>query len=169
MTTIEFNHKLSSLQDYLQMFAYKLTSNDEDAKDLVQETFLKAMTYKDKYVRQNNFKAWVSTIMKNTFINDYRRKKRANTILDSTENHYYLDNSVEERYEQPDAAYAAMELREAVKELNPDYRKAFEMHNDGYKYKEIADELDLNIGTVKSRIFFVRQKLMNKLKEYNQN
>jgi len=169
MTAIEFNHKLSGMHDYLRMFAYKLTSNEEDAKDLLQDTFLKAITYKEKYVRHTNFKAWVSTIMKNTFINDYRRKKRSNTILDSTENHYYLDNTVEERYTQPDAIFAATELRAAINELNPDYRKAFEMYNDGYKYKEIADELDLNIGTVKSRIFFVRQRLMEKLKEYNNN
>ncbi len=169
MTALEFDYKLTSLDRNLQFFANKLTGNEEDAKDLLQETYLKALTYKDKFVRQTNFKAWVFTIMKNIFINNYRRNKRANTILDSTENHYYINNTVEERYTKPDSVFAVNEMENAIKDLDADYRRAFEMYNDGYKYKEIAEELNLSIGTVKSRIFFVRQKLMKKLHEYNPN
>ncbi|MCF8233264.1 MAG: RNA polymerase sigma factor [Bacteroidales bacterium] len=169
MTAIEFNYKLTNLNPNLEYFAQRLTGNSDDAKDLIQETFLKALTYREKYVRHSNFKAWVFTIMKNIFINNYRRAKRANTIIDSTENHHYINNSKEEHYARPDSVFAANELKSAIRELDADYRRAFEMYNEGYKYKEIAEKLDLSIGTVKSRIFFVRQKLMKKLQEYNPN
>ncbi len=82
MTAIEFNYNLTGLQKYLEIFARQLTGNEDDAKDLMQETFLKALIYREKYVNNNNFKAWVSTIMKNIFINNYRRNKRAKTFID---------------------------------------------------------------------------------------
>ena len=93
MTTIEFNNSLTALQKNLEAFARQLTGNEEDAKDLMQETFLKALIYKEKYVNHNNFKAWVYTIMKNIFINNYRRTKKANTIIDQSEDLYYLNIS----------------------------------------------------------------------------
>ena len=93
MTTIEFNSSLTSLQKSLETFAKQLTGNEDDAKDLTQETFLKALIYRDKYVNHNNFKAWVYTIMKNIFINNYRRTKKANTIIDQSEDLYYLNIS----------------------------------------------------------------------------
>ena len=81
MTTIEFNSSLTKLQGNLEAFAKQLTGNEDDAKDLMQETFLKALVYREKYVNHNNFKAWVYTIMKNIFINNYRRTKKAKTII----------------------------------------------------------------------------------------
>ena len=82
MTTIEFNTNLTNLQGNLETFAKQLTGNEDDAKDLTQETFLKALIYREKYVNHNNFKAWVYTIMKNIFINNYRRMKKSKTIID---------------------------------------------------------------------------------------
>lgn len=169
MTAIEFNYKLTSLQDSLVSFAHKLTANEDDAMDLLQETYVKALTYKDKFVRHNNFKAWVYTIMKNTFINNYRRNKRANTFLDSTPNYYHLNNSVQADHTRPDTVLSVKELEKEIKSLDAEYRRAFEMYNEGYKYKEIAEELNLSIGTVKSRIFFIRKKLAENLKDYQNN
>jgi RNA polymerase sigma-70 factor (ECF subfamily) len=124
------------------------------------------LVYREKYVNQNNFKAWVYTIMKNIFINNYRRNKKARTIIDQTDNLYYLNNGPELRETNPESMLAAKELQKGIDGLDKDFRRAFDLYNEGYKYKEIADDLNLTIGTVKSRIFYSRKKLMENLKEY---
>ncbi len=166
MSTVEFNTKLLEMQSYLEYFARKLTNNNyEDAQDLVQETMLKALTFRDKFVHQTNFKAWLFTIMKNIFINNYRRNVKARTIIDTTDNLYYLNNSQESPI-APDSEFSEKEIRKSIDKLEDDHRIPFEMHTKGFKYKEIAEELDISIGTVKSRIFFGRRKLMDSLKDY---
>lgn len=165
MTSLEFNYKLLGLQKNLKYFAYTLTSNYEDAQDLVQETFLKALTNRDKFTDDTNLKAWTFTIMKNTFINNYRQNVRNNTILDKTDDLYYLNLTKESNVGLPDSTYAAKEIQKQIKNIDEDQRKPFEMYNDGYKYKEIAEDLNLSIGTVKSRIFFTRKKLMEALNQ----
>ena len=167
MTTIEFNHELISLKSNLEYYAYTLTSDREKAKDLVQDTILKALTYRDKYEANTNLKAWTYTIMKNTFINTYRRNIKANTIIDSTEDMYYINNSRVSEFVKPDSEYMYKEILRSVKSLEAEQRIPFEMHVAGYKYKEIAENLELSIGTVKSRIFFARKKLMDNLKAYH--
>ncbi|MDZ7778234.1 MAG: RNA polymerase sigma factor [Bacteroidales bacterium] len=167
MSATEFNHKLLELQESLSYFARSLTANDEEAKDLVQDTNFKAITNRDKFQPDTNMKAWTYTIMKNTFINNYRKKKKANTIVDTTEDLYYMNTTKATRYESPDSSLAAEEIHRNIKSLDENQRMPFEMHNQGYKYKEIADHLDLSIGTVKSRIFFTRKKLMEKLQEFS--
>ena len=167
MTAIEFNHKLLNLQENLEFFFFFLTANEEEAKDLVQDTNYKALTNRDKFQPDTNLKAWTYTIMKNTFINNYRRKVKANTIVDTTEDLYYLNTTKEAKYEAPDSNLAAEEINRNIKRLDEEQRMPFEMHNQGYKYKEIADKLDLSIGTVKSRIFFTRKKLMEKLQDFS--
>ncbi len=169
MTAIEFNYNLTSLQKYLLVFAKQLTGNEEDANDLLQETYLKALVYREKYVNQNNFKAWVYTIMKNIFINNYRRNKKARTIIDQTDNLYYLNSGAEDRFTNPEVMLNSKEIQKGIDKLDRDFRKAFDMYNEGFKYKEIADDLGLTIGTVKSRIFYSRKKLMENLSEYNPN
>lgn len=169
MTALEFNYKLTGLQNYLHIFAKQLTGNEDDANDLLQETYLKALVYREKYVNHNNFKAWVYTIMKNIFINNYRRHKKTKTIVDQTDNMYFLNSGAEDRASNPESILTEKELKKGLEAIDSDFRRAFDMYNDGYKYKEIADELDLTIGTVKSRIFYSRKKLMENLKEYNPN
>ena len=169
MTAIEFNASLTEMQKYLETFAKQLTGNEDDAKDLTQETFLKALVYREKYVNHNNFKAWVYTIMKNIFINNYRRQKKTKTIIDKTEDLYYLNISNSNSDTDPESMYYASELEHGIKQLDADFRKAFDMYNDGYKYKEIAETLKLTIGTVKSRIFYSRKKLMEQLSEFCPN
>jgi len=166
MTAIEFNYQLTSLSSNLERFALSLTSNREDAKDLLQETFAKAISYREKFMDNTNLKAWTFTIMKNTFINNYRRASKSNTTFDNTDDLYYLNINKEGIGSSPESEYATKEINKAISELEDEFRVPFLMHTQGYKYKEIADELDLKIGTVKSRIFFTRKKLMEKLKDY---
>jgi RNA polymerase sigma factor (sigma-70 family) len=169
MTAMEFNYQLTNLSSNLERFALSLTSNSEDAKDLLQETFAKAITYRDKFEDNTNLKAWTFTIMKNTFINNYRRAVKANTTFDNTDDLYYLNLNKETTFETPDSQFSVKEIQKSIDELDNDFKMPFLMHTQGYKYKEIADTLDLKIGTVKSRIFFTRKKLMEKLKGYDHN
>ncbi|MEW5845800.1 MAG: RNA polymerase sigma factor [Bacteroidota bacterium] len=153
MSQQEFNQALIELEPNLERFAYSLTANREDARDLLQETYLKALTYKDKFEDNTNIKAWTFTIMKNTFINNYRKSVKQGTTFDGSTNQFLI-NSKPDSF-GPDA-----------NELDDEFRIPFQMHTSGYKYKEIAEKLNLKIGTVKSRIFFSRQKLMSALKDY---
>lgn len=167
MTAMEFNHKLISLEPNLERFALSLTSDREKAKDLLQDTYMKAIMYRDKFQAFTNLKAWTFTIMKNTFINNYRRGIRENTTMDNTKDLYYINKPRESGFDSPESDYTVQEIRKAIDNLEDEFRVPFEMYNAGYKYKEIADELNLKIGTVKSRIFFTRKKLMETLKDFN--
>ena len=167
MTAIEFNHQLLNLETKLGYFARSLTLDSESAKDLLQETMLKAISNRDKFQGDKNLKAWVFTIMKNTFINNYRRNVRAGTIIDSTDNLYYLNINGGSSHQSPDSQYTTVEIYKAISELPDDYRIPFEMHTQGYKYKEIAEHLAQPLGSIKSKIFFARRRLMEKLKDFN--
>ncbi|MCG8698170.1 MAG: RNA polymerase sigma factor [Bacteroidales bacterium] len=167
MTAVEFNYQLTNLSSNLERFAMSLTSNFEDAKDLLQETFAKAIAYREKFEDNTNLKAWTFTIMKNTFINNYRRNVKSNTTFDNTDDLYYLNLNSQSASETPESQLSTQEISKAIDELEDEFRVPFLMHTQGFKYKEIADELDLKIGTVKSRIFFTRKKLMAALKDYN--
>jgi RNA polymerase sigma factor (sigma-70 family) len=167
MTATEFNSHLIGMKSNLQRFAMSLTSDRDAVLDLVQDTYLKAITHKDKFVDYTNLKAWVFTIMKNTFINNYRRNVRENTIIDGTRELYFINQPHDKGFISPESNYAEGEIEKAINSLQDEFRIPFRMHIDGYKYKEIADELGLKIGTVKSRIFFTRQKLMHILKDYD--
>jgi RNA polymerase sigma-70 factor (ECF subfamily) len=167
MTAVEFNHQLMSMNDSLNRYAYSLTARREDALDLTQETYLKALTNRDKYADFTNLKAWVFTIMKNTFINSYRKSSRENTAFDNTKDLYFLNNSRISTIPAPDSVHREEEINKKIESLEEEFRVPFQMFISGYKYKEIADELDLNIGTVKSRIFFSRKKLMEALEGHS--
>lgn len=167
MTAVEFNYQLTNLSSNLERFAMSLTSNFEDAKDLLQETFAKAIAYREKFEDNTNLKAWTFTIMKNTFINNYRRNVKSNTTFDNTDDLYYLNLNSQSASETPESQLSTQEISNAINNLEDEFRIPFLMHTQGFKYKEIADELDLKIGTVKSRIFFTRKKLMAALKDYN--
>ncbi len=167
MTTNEFTSNLIGMKSNLQRFAMSLTYDHDTALDLIQDTYLKAITNKDKFVDYTNLKAWVFTIMKNTFINNYRRNTKENTIIDGTKDLYYINQPYDKGFISPESQYSEAEIEKAIDSLEDEFRIPFRMHIDGFKYKEIADELGLKIGTIKSRIFFTRQKLMHMLKEYN--
>ncbi len=169
MTQIQFNNALLGLSDKLHYYALSLTSDNEKAEDLLQETFLKALTYRDKFTQNTNFKAWIYTIMKNTFINDYRRNVKTKNTFDGNNNDFHLVITKDKVYPAPDSFYSSKEINKSINALEDEYRVPFTMFLDGYKYKEIAEELDLPLGTVKSRIFFTRKKLEKALSEYSNN
>lgn len=158
--------RLMSLQANMLNFAYMLTSNRDDAYDLLQDTTLKVLGNQDKYVENTNFKGWVFTIMRNIFINNYRRVVRSATVIDQTEDCYHLNLSQDSGLESPEGSYAAGEISQAITEFPEKYRVPFSMHVAGYKYNEIADEMGLPLGTVKSRIFFARQELQKRFADY---
>ena len=166
MSSQNFQSKLLSLQSNLLNFAYMLTSNRDDAYDLLQDTTLKALDNEDKYVDNVNFKGWVFTIMRNIFINNYRKVVRSATVIDQTEDLYHLNLPQESGLDTPEGSVAANEITAAINSFSDEYRTPFSMHVAGYKYNEIAEKMDLPLGTVKSRIFFARQRLQKMLKDY---
>ena len=161
-----FQERLLKLQDNLLNFAYMLTANREEAEDLLQDTTLKALDNRDKYIDNINFKGWVFTIMRNIFRNNYRRMVRNQTVVDRTEDLFHLNLPQESGFDTPDGTYTIKEIRRAINSFPDEYRVPFAMHIAGYKYHEIATHLGLPLGTVKSRIFFARQKLQSILKDY---
>lgn len=163
MTAIEFQYKLINLQESLMGFAYRLTADKDDAKDLVQETFLKSLKSYDKFVHEANFKAWTFTIMKNIFINNYRHCLLQNTFRDQTKESFYVNKTEASDSGDAHSAYSALEIKQHLEKLKDALRIPLKMYVEGYKYKEIADKLNLNIGTVKSRIFLSRRQLINQL------
>ncbi len=163
MTPMEFNTKLNTLTTLLHSFAYNLTKNVEDAKDLYQETAYRALFNRDKFQPDTNFKVWMFTIMKNIFINNYRKKVKSNTILDTTDNQYYLNSGSHATTNAAEGGIMLKELNSMVSSLDDSIRVPFLMHFEGFKYQEIADELELPLGTVKSRIFFARKELKDKI------
>lgn len=169
MTQVQFTNALLGLSDKLHYYALSLTSDSERADDLLQETFLKALMYRDKFAQNTNFKAWIYTIMKNTFINDYRRKVKTKNTFEGSNNEFHLMFTKDKVYPAPDSFYSSKEITKSIDALEDEYRIPFTMFLDGYKYKEIAEELDLPLGTVKSRIFFTRKKLEKALQDYSNN
>ena len=150
MNSVSFKKNLLGVQEELLRFAYKLTADREEANDLLQETSLKALDNEDKYIPDTNFKGWMYTIMRNIFINNYRKIVRDQT---------FVDHSTE-------GAYDMKEIHRIVGLLPKEYRIPFAMHVSGFKYREIAEKLGLPLGTVKSRIFFTRQRLQGQLRDF---
>lgn len=159
MSTIEFNQQFNQMSNYLHAFAYNLTKNVDDSRDLYQETAFRALTNRDKFRPGTNFKAWLFTIMKNIFINNYRKKVKANTLFDSTDNNYYINSGSNQVHNDAGSNIMMKELNGFLDSLDDSIRVPFLMHYQGYKYQEIADALELPLGTVKSRIFFARKAL----------
>ncbi len=159
MSQIEFTQKYISLQTMLLNFAKQLTQNEEDARDLLQETALKAFKYRQKYRNDTNLSAWLMTIMRNTFINNYRKQKRRQVLNDRTANNHLL-NSGEATVRNKGEENATLSELEVVMEQVPAWAKVpLLMHIQGYQYDEIAEELDIPLGTVKSRIYYARKQI----------
>jgi RNA polymerase sigma factor, sigma-70 family len=161
-----FKSSVLGMQANLLSFALKLTLNKDEAHDLVQDTTLKALNNEEKFVDNANFKGWMLTIMRNIFINNYRKTARENTIVDTTEDLYHLNLSQDSGMESPEGVFAINEISTIIAGFPADYREPFSLHVAGYKYEEISERLSMPLGTVKSRIFFTRKRLREILKDY---
>lgn len=159
MGTNAFQNKLLSVQRNLLNFAYTLTSNRDDAYDLLQDTTLKALDSEDKYVENVNFKGWIFTIMRNLFINKYRKESRSVVVVDQSDDLYQLNFSQDSGFETPEGAINAKEIEAVIASFSDEYRQPFTLYISGYRYAEIAQRMKLPLGTVKSRIHQARIKL----------
>jgi RNA polymerase sigma-70 factor (ECF subfamily) len=166
MTALEFTYQIGTFSKFLRPFALRLTKDGDDANDLVQDTLVKAFTNREKYQDGTNLKAWLFTIMKNTFITQYQRMVRRNTFIDTTDNLHFI-NSMESLQENTAVnSFISEDIQSALAKIDSMYRVPFMMYFEGFKYHEIAEELDLPIGTVKNRIFMARRDLKNHLHMY---
>lgn len=163
MTALEFCDQLLGLEQSLLKYAYHLRLDKADAKDLVQETFLKAILNREKFVDTGYLKAWTFTILRNTFINNYRHNVLQNTYCDRTDDSFFVNQKKAPSSDTPDSAYSFIEINQSIEQLNVKFRVPFKMYIEGYKYKEIAETIKLKLGTVKSRIFLAKKLLMNQL------
>ncbi len=166
MSVLEFNQLLLSNTEFLKPFALTLTRDNEAAKDLFQETLYRALANKDKYNVGTNIKAWLYTIMRNIFINNYRRKAKQTTLFDSTPNEYLLNSNQNAVTNEALAGINLKEVQKAIYNLPEIFRNPFLLYFDGYKYHEIADMLSEPLGTVKSRIHFARKLLKTQIERF---
>jgi RNA polymerase sigma-70 factor (ECF subfamily) len=163
MSAIDFDYIVSNNADYLKPFALTLTRDFESAKDLTQETLFRALANKEKYNPGTNIKAWLYTIMRNIFINDYRKKSRQNTVFDNTPNDFLLDHNQSSVSNMAESNLSLKEAKQAVESLPEIFKQPFVLYVEGYKYNEISAYLDEPLGTVKSRIHFARKLLKTEL------
>lgn len=166
MRSSQFQNDIINLQGNLFTFAMMLTKNRENANDLVQDTTLKALGSEDKFKEGTNLKGWVFTIMRNLFINEYRRSAYAATVIDTTESLFHLNVYQESGFEAPEGSFTAMEITTEINNLEDNLREPFAMHVKGYKYEEISQKLELPLGTVKNRIFMARKRLQTRFADY---
>jgi len=159
MSNLDFYTDFNKVTTVLQSFAYNLTQNIEDARDLYQETAYRAIKNKEKFNPGTNFKAWLMTIMKNIFINNYRKKMKQNTIIDKTDNQYFINSSGNATENAAESTILMKEISQMIEALDDGLKIPFMLHYQGFKYQEIADKMELPLGTVKSRIFFARREL----------
>lgn len=162
----EFNAMVTQETESLRMYALRFTRNSEDANDLVQDTMLKAITYYDKFKAGTNLKGWLYTIMKNTFINNYRRNTKANSVITQTEEITSSNLFFSSTKNKGEGIFVMDDIQDALLNLQEDYYRPFSMYFEGYKYHEIADHLEIPIGTVKTRIHVARKSLKKTLKSY---
>jgi len=165
MTKVQFQQRILGLQDNMFHFALQLTADRDEAKDLTQDTILKALYNQDKFAENTNFKGWVLTIMRNIFINNYRKMISSRTIIDKSENLYHLNLPQDSGLDTPDGSLNVQDITDAINQLDKDLKEPFSMLIAGYKYDEIAEKLNLPLGTVKNRIFLARKVLQQNLKE----
>ena len=166
MIVVNLANNLLNIQSELFNMAYNLTSDRNSANDLLQETSLKVLTNQEQYQGQTNFRGWVYTIMKNIFINDFNRTARSRTYVDQTDNLYFLNNGGSIDADSVERPCALSDIHRVLNSLPKDSRIIFNLYLTGYRYREIADKLNIPLGTVKSSIFFTRQYLQRRLKDF---
>ena len=169
MKDMTFNDTICTHRSCLESFAMKFTQDVEDANDLVQDTLIKAIRYHYLYKTGTNMRGWLYTIMKNTFINDYRKGSRKIAVIQNTEEFtpQHLSRSATDNLGEN--KFIMNDIKSALSKLQTEYSVPFLRYFEGYKYHEIAEELNIPIGTVKTRIHMARKELKKYLKIYEQN
>lgn len=162
MTTSDFNKETNKIESLLFGFAMKLTRNKENAKDLMQETLMRCYDKRDRFQEGTNFKSWATTVMYNSYINHYRRAKTRNAVLKPVEDIGNI-SSANSKLGNPESKILLKELKSMVNTLGDIYKVPFQMFVKGYHYDEIAEQLNVPMGTIKSRIFYARKKMMAKV------
>jgi RNA polymerase sigma factor (sigma-70 family) len=166
MSAAEFNELLLGNADPLRPFAVGLTHDQEIAKDLFQETLYRALTNQDKYSTGTNIKAWLFTIMRNIFINDYRRKAKQRIIFDNNSNETLINSGKIIVNNGGENSLQLKEIHKAIYQLPQIFKTPFLLFFDGYRYHEISKSLNEPLGTIKSRIHFARKLLKEQLSQY---
>lgn len=166
MTALEFGTKIDTLTPSLKPYALKLTKDRDDADDLLQETVFKAYSNRDKFQEGTNLKAWLYTIMRNTFITNYQRMVRRKTFIDTTDNNHFINTSSSKLDNRATGNFVLQDANNAVDGLKDMYKVPFTMYFRGFKYHEIAEKLEIPIGTVKNRIHIARKELKQVLNVY---
>jgi RNA polymerase sigma factor (sigma-70 family) len=166
MSTIEFSQLLLKNSEFLRPFANTFTTDKEDAKDLLQETMYRALSNQEKYSAGTNIKAWLYTIMRNIFINNYRRKAKQNTIFDNTPNEFLLNYNQVTTANTAEVNLKMKDIQAAIHKLPEIFRNPFMLYFEGYKYHEISKALNEPLGTIKSRIHFARKLLKEQLTRF---
>ena len=166
MSTFEFNEMLVINAEFLKPFAITLTRDSEAAKDLFQETLYRALANKDKYNVGTNIKAWLYTIMRNIFINDYRKKAKQSVVLDNSPNDFLIDQTRTKVLNDGVTNLNLSEVKQLIYDLPELFRTPFNLYFEGYKYNEISEALNEPLGTIKSRIHFARKILKQKIQRY---
>ncbi len=169
MSTFQFVEEFRGFEDRLFSFALKLTRNKEDAKDLIQETALRAYDNRDKFKVGTNFKGWLTTIMRNTFINQYRKEKKRKTVNEPLDTFLFAIENTSSVSNSAMSRLTMQELEEIFDEIGDSYSVPFLMFFKGFRYDEIAEHMEIPMGTVKSRIFFARKKLKKHLEAKYEN
>ena len=166
MSTYDLRHQLSNLHPDLLSFTRRFTKDRDESLDLVQDTILKALSYSDQFRENRNLLGWLFIIMRNTFINQYRNKKRTAALRDTTKNLFFLHTEDIHTFSRPQSTVEYNELWNHINALPEELGIPFKMHVTGYKYQEIAEQLNIPLGTVKNRIFHARKEVQKKLEGY---
>lgn len=166
MNKIEFNTLVIKHSDSLKLYARNFTKDQDDANDLVQDTLLKAITYFKNFREGTNLKGWLYTIMKNTFINNYRRLTKSNSFITKEEEISPMNLVVSATKNLGENKFMMEDINSALTMLSDDYYRPFTMYFEGYKYHEISEHLNIPIGTVKTRIHVARRVMKKTLSAY---
>ena len=164
-----FEEELLKIQEALYNYAYILTKDKDDAKDLLQETMIKTLANRNKYIPNTNIKGWAYTIMKNIFLNKSHRDCRINSLLYSCDKQDILNTPYTQGFVTHNKNCTINEIKLAIASFPNEYRIPFSMYSVGYKYEEIATYMHIPLGTVKSRIYYTRKKLQILLKDYRED
>jgi RNA polymerase sigma factor (sigma-70 family) len=166
MKSREFTHQVADLRSTLQVLSRKFTKDREDSLDLVQDTMVKALVYRHKFVQDTNLRGWLFTIMRNTYINNYKKDQRVRILHGESKEPYFQTIEDPHTFSLPDSSFEYKEIWKHIDALKDEYSIPFKMHTSGYKYQEIAEHLSIPIGTVKNRIHTARQEIQKRMAGY---